>query len=235
MKIPVIEELSEFTGLSEEEVWTRVDGMAARTAALFRQSTLPDQWYTENDAYLFELANYDEDPFRDALAQMIANYQPPSKTRVLDYGCGIGTFALMLAHRGVIVTACDINIPNTKFLRFRAQKRGLTDHVEILTPEDALNRTRYYHIVSCMHVLEHVENPPSLLDLLKRCLVSGGIFFGVAPFDLTGELFPEHRIEWAHLRLETLCEQAGFREIQTTPFGKFNDDYEFTLVAAVNP
>ncbi|HOJ32636.1 MAG TPA: class I SAM-dependent methyltransferase [Candidatus Hydrogenedentes bacterium] len=232
MNIPVIEELCAFTGLPEEEVWLRLDAGIGGTAESFRKEPDEERWYRETDAYLFELANYDESPLLDSLAGLMARLMKDKSKRVLDYGCGIGTFALMLAQKGLLVTACDINKNNEAFLRFRVARRGFSEAIEVVDPETALNRPNYYAMISCQHVLEHVPDPRALLKRMKDALIVSGIFWGVAPFDLVGELFPEHRPELANLKLEDLCQEVGLLHVQSEPFGGL-DNYQFILVAAV--
>lgn len=232
MNIPVVEELCAFTGLPEEEVWRRLDAGIMGTANSFREAADVERWYRETDAYLFELANYDESPLLDALARLMARLLKDKSKRVLDYGCGIGTFALILAQKGLLVTACDINKNNEAFLRFRAARRGFSDAIEVIDPESALNRPDYYAMISCQHVLEHVPDPRALLRQMKDALAVHGIFWGVAPFDLVGDLFPEHRPEHAHLKLEDLCQEVGLFHVQSEPFGGL-ENYPFILVAAV--
>ena len=233
----VVAELVEFTGLTREDVEARVSEGVYRTARVFREwPGEPEQWYRETDAYLFELADNAFGEFYQAIAdRLVAGLgERTGPLHVLEYGCGIGCFALTLADSGFAVTACDLNDWNTKFLQFRVRRRGHRDVVRIVSPEESLSRKEGYHIISCQHVLEHVPDPLGMLRRFHDCLIPSGVFFGAAPFDLVGPDFPEHVPENAHLRLEDLCAEAGFQVLSTSPYATF-DQSTFTLVIAAKP
>jgi SAM-dependent methyltransferase len=240
MASQVLGELCEFTGLPPEETARRMAKGIRGTAESYREGARdPDRWYRETDAYLFELANWEEGPVGIELARVM--YELASVTAanlkgvapsVLEYGCGIGSLVLQLASHGLHVVGCDINGPNRRFLEYRIKQRGLGDQVVITTPDRALEQRDSYVTVSCQHVLEHVVDPSGLLSRIFECLIPGGSFLGVAPFGLIGPEFPEHKVENAHLQLEDLCEQAGFGQITSMPFGEIAD-FQLILVFAV--
>jgi SAM-dependent methyltransferase len=74
------------------------DRQAARRAATFGDD--PQQWWVEDDVYL----NH-ETWLRTAWAHL----EPIAGQRVLDYGCGHGMAAVVLARRGAEVFAVDIS------------------------------------------------------------------------------------------------------------------------------
>ncbi len=219
----VIEELIEFTGLPEAEVRARVGTQVLGTAESYEARPGDDvTWYRDTDAYLFELANWEGCEFRDALATKMGEGLAGVRLPVLEYGFGIGSFVLRLVDEGLCVVACDANARNTDFLRFRVERRGLGNKVAVVSPDEALVEKEGYGMISCQHVLEHVEDPHGLLRSFHECLVPSGWFLGVAPFDLIGPIFPEHKPEYAHLRLEDLCAEAGFVDVGTSYFGGFD-------------
>lgn len=214
----MLDELTAFTGEDRGTVRAKMEESIYRTARLFiEHGGDPEQFYVDTDAYIYELACYENDEWRSSLAQLLGGKL--KGRHVLEYGCGIGSFAFMLAREGLQVTACDISDQNLAFLRFRITRRGWEDKVKVAKPEEALRPSRRYDVIACQHVLEHVEDPVAVLKKFHHNLRPGGFFTGIAPFDLIGPLFPEHLPENAHLRLETLCEEAGFTVQNLLPFG----------------
>jgi SAM-dependent methyltransferase len=227
-------ELAEYLRLSEETVAARMAGGIEATALSYLEAADPDAWYRDTDAYLFELANWEGSPLHRDLARYLGERLSSLRKPVLDYGCGIGSFVFELAAEGFMVAGADLNRLNRDFLRHRVAMRGIGERVEVLEPTEALARRDTFGMVFCQHVLEHVADPAALLARLRDCLIPGGAFFGVAPFDAIGPEFPEHRPEHAHLTLDGLCEEAGFIGVGSTPFGGIGP-YVFHLVFATRP
>lgn len=231
----VFRELCDFTGLLPEQVRARMAERTERTARLFQAHPgPPEDFYRETDAYLFELANWEPDIRRSHLARSLYEALGRRPFPVLEYGCGIGSFAFELAEQGFRVVACDVNEPALAFLRYRIARRDMGGWINLVSPETALATPATYAVVSCQHVLEHIADPVALLRALRNSLKPKGVFLGIAPFDAVGPKFPEHRPENVHLRLETLCEEAGFRVVSVDPFGGI-DEFIFHLVQAVKP
>ncbi len=229
-------ELCGFTGLPPDEVRQCMQEQVARTARLFNEGHAEgeDAWYRTTDAYLFELANWEGDPLRLALAESLANGSAGRRLDMLEYGCGIGTFALALARHNFSVWACDVNERHIDFLAYRIKERGWQERITLVSPEEALSRVRAYHIVSAQHVLEHMPDPLGALRKMAACLKPGGVFLGIAPFELVGPMFPEHNPDHAHMRLEDLCREVGLEVQNLIPFGEYQG-HPFTLVQAVKP
>jgi len=231
--LTIEEEICAFTGEPIESVRRKMGEGIHRTARLFRSHPGGmEAFYRESDAYLYELSNTDEDPFKSFLADRFGACM--AGRSALEYGCGIGTLALKLAGEGIRVTACDINEVNLGFLRQRVARRGWEDRVAVADPEAALNPESPYQIVTCFHVLEHVSDPQTLLGRLVACLEPGGLFLGIAPFDMIYEEFPEHLESNRHFKLEDLCEEVGL-----TVRGKLlhytYKDSQVIMVQAVKP
>ena len=214
----ILDELVAFTGEKRADIRAKMEESIYRTARLFdARPDTPERFYEETDAYIYELACYEKDSWRNGLAEMLGKAM--GDRHVLEYGCGIGSFALMLVKAGLRVSACDISRVNLGFLQHRIEGRGWADRIEVARPDAALRPAEHYDVIACQHVLEHVDDPVGLLRQFHRSLVPGGLFTGIAPFDLIGPLFSEHLPENAHLRLEDLCTEAGFQVRNTLPFG----------------
>ncbi len=128
------------------------------------------------------------------------------------------------------VDGMDINRFNRLFTLERFRAVGRTPRVF----SDLAEARRDYGIITCLHVLEHVPDPPATLAVLKSSLRPGGLFLGLAPFSLVGNDFPEHRVEWKDLKLTDLAASVGLTVLGVAPFGGING-YAFELVVARRP
>jgi SAM-dependent methyltransferase len=88
--------------------------------------------------------------------------------RILDVGCGTGTFLRLVRSRGWAVTGTEISPYAVK----AAQADGLT------VVEGEVWEARFppgaFDVVTCWHALEHARDPRRLLEDAHRVLVAGG-------------------------------------------------------------
>lgn len=108
----------------------------------------------------------------------------PAHARVLDHGCGDGTFLAMLVDAGTGVTATGTEITRelveecaTRFRGVDALRFILRDE---LTGEDHRSA---YDLVTCMEVLEHVVELDAELDLLASLVKPGGVLIISVPVE----------------------------------------------------
>ncbi|HLE82432.1 MAG TPA: class I SAM-dependent methyltransferase, partial [Dehalococcoidia bacterium] len=114
--------------------------------------------------------------------------------RVLDFGSGIGTHALILASQGCSVDCVEVNQVMREFTEWRAQKRGLTvNFVDKPRPG--------YDVALCYHVLEHVPNPQEVADVIVNALNPGGRLFTESDFEDDGA-HPMHHVDKTNRRGE---------------------------------
>ena len=230
---PIEKELFDYTGEPLDVVRERMGEGIHRTARLFVEHPgSMEDFYRETDGYLYELSNNDNDPFVSYLAQKFGACM--AGRHVLDYGCGIGVMAMKFAEAGLDVTACDINVQSIGFLKHRVATRCWEEQIHILAPQSALHPAKPYDLITCFHVLEHVATPRELLQSLVDCLKPGGLFCGIAPFDMIYDEFPEHIEAHRDLKLETLCEEAGL-EVKGKLVHNTYRDSDVVLVQAVKP
>lgn len=138
--------------------------------------------------------------------------------RVLDVGCGASAYLLWMAEKGCRVTACDINPKRIE------QARGLMSHTNLRFEVRDVTRgapTEPYDVAICSHVIEHLDDPVSMLAALRtnapRLLVA------VPPNDNRWQkvMFRElglpwkddedHRREYTPALLREQVEAAGWR------------------------
>ena len=105
--------------------------------------------------------------------------------RTLDYGCGDGTFLGLLmdgqpAPRMAVGAELTAAIVADCRDRFKAHK-GL--HFVLIDDLERPGHQSAYDAVYCMEVLEHVVDPVTMLDTLKRLLAPGGTLVISVPIE----------------------------------------------------
>lgn len=111
-------------------------------------------------------------------------------TRLLDYGCGDGTFLALM--RGVFATAVGADVDERQLDDCRARFEG-TPGVEFLHTGSLSGggHAGTYDAVTCMEVLEHCPEPERLrvLDALCRLAAPGGRIIISVPVEIGPALF----------------------------------------------
>jgi GT2 family glycosyltransferase/2-polyprenyl-3-methyl-5-hydroxy-6-metoxy-1,4-benzoquinol methylase len=132
----------------------------------------PDEttFYRTSQAYLYDLTVFamsgTKRPYRSAIRRLC-----PPGSRLLDYGCGIGSDGLRLIDAGYQVDFADFDNPSVEYLRWRLKQRGLDATIfDIESPADERRFTsREHDLVYCFDVIEHVEDPVAFLARLESC------------------------------------------------------------------
>ena len=94
---------------------------------------------------------------------------------VLDVGCGGGILSEGLAERGAIVTGLDVEADAVSV----AQAHALQSHFSIdyvCQPIESFISNQY-NIITCMEMLEHVQEPQLVIEHAARLLEPGGYLF----------------------------------------------------------
>ena len=93
---------------------------------------------------------------------MLQKHIKPAGETILDYGCGRGETLQIFGKSGFKVTGADVDPECVR----RAQRFG--DAV-ILDPNEPVKQfgEKSFDIVTCFHVLEHVDNPKKTLSELS--------------------------------------------------------------------
>lgn len=179
----LIGELAGYLGRPAEEVFERcragADHLAgAWSAAAPRGAEEVSGFYRRTDAYLYDLTWWhaladDESALCGVEAlELAGGYRART---VLDFGSGIGSLGLLMAHHGFDVTLAEINPALIDYARWRFDRRGLPacflDVGSEALPEAA------FDFVSAVDVLEHVPAPRSALMALAAALRPGGALF----------------------------------------------------------
>ena len=120
------------------------------------------------------------------------------KGKILDIGSGRGDFVLDVAHEGGKVWGIEKNIKNVEHAFSLAKERGL--HIEII--EGVAEKLPYkdfeFDFINIAEVIEHVEEPNSLLTEAYRVLKNGGYIYLSVPsrFSLKDPHFHLYFVNW---------------------------------------
>jgi cyclopropane-fatty-acyl-phospholipid synthase len=160
--------------------------------------------------------------------------------RVLDVGCGWGSFAIHAArNHGVSVTGVTLSPPQAELARQRATDAGVGEQVEILVADYRQLPRSSFDAIASIGMAEHVGE--SQIDLYARSLFAllrpGGRLLNHAIAALDPDHDPHEDIFSTRYvfpdgeplplsRIELALERAGF---ETEHVEGFRDDYAITL------
>jgi 2-polyprenyl-3-methyl-5-hydroxy-6-metoxy-1,4-benzoquinol methylase len=152
-----------------------------------------------------------------------------TKARILDLGCGNGSFSNILAELGYEVVGVEEsasgieiarqNYPNCQFMQGSIYEMS------------NLNLTNNFDVIISVEVIEHLTNPLALLESAKQYLKPDGKFILTTPYHgywknlalaLSGKMDRHFTALWdgGHIKffsvstLTQLLEMANFTEIQ---------------------
>ncbi len=110
--------------------------------------------------------------------QFITEHLKLHKTIGLDIGCGGGLLTEALHHEGAIVSGIDASESAVSVAKAHAIKSKTNISYTHSTAEDYLEATKKDHdFITCLELLEHVENPQAILQLCSQRLKPGGWLF----------------------------------------------------------
>lgn len=172
------------------------------------------------------------------------NLLPSNKEILLDVGCGDGDFIFMAKDKFKECYGVDVSSQRIQQAKKRSNEmtEGATLHFHKCDVDEGLPfSSSFFDVVSCIAVLEHVFNPPNLVEEIHRILKPGGIFlvqvpniawipyrtkllFGKLP--TTGGIYLgadwEHLHNFTHSVLRSLLNSYGFKDLKTTCSGIFH-------------
>jgi ubiquinone/menaquinone biosynthesis C-methylase UbiE len=126
-----------------------------------------------------------ENPFMTAVSDHIKRHIPMAATdcRALDLGCGIGKNSSILAEKGYLVEALDIDERILQIGRRKYKNPNITFRQDnIMECELGEN---IFDIIICSEVLEHIDEYRKVIDKLYRALKpKGRIILTVPSADL---------------------------------------------------
>ncbi len=121
------------------------------------------RFYRTSEAYLYNLTAFAMTGTKlPYLCELTRHVRPGS--RVLDYGCGIGSDGLMLLEAGYRVEFADFDNPSVAYLRWRLRQRGLEAPIHDLDSEVPAG----FDAAFAYDVIEHVPDPFAFLAEMER-------------------------------------------------------------------
>jgi len=120
------------------------------------------EFYRTSQGYLYNLTAFamtgTKLPYLNILTSLVA---PGS--RVLDYGCGIGSDGLMLLEAGYKVEFADFDNPSTAYLRWRLKQRSIDAPVHDIEG----HVPGAFDAAYSFDVVEHVPDPYAFLNEME--------------------------------------------------------------------
>jgi SAM-dependent methyltransferase len=143
--------------------------------------------------------------------------KPSEPLRLLDFGCGWGDFLVACRHFGWNAFGVD---------RSTARMEGAS--IQILPSLDDLKDLPPFHVVTLFEVLEHIDEPASILGELAKLVVPGGLLVMETPDckGITGiqshwdyrKVHPlEHINAFTNKSLKSIALRHGFAAIPRGP------------------
>lgn len=127
------------------------------------------QWWDKNGPLK---TLHDINPLRLAFIQSM---QSIAGKKILDVGCGGGVLTEAMARAGALCTGIDAERHAIASAAAHAAKEGLTIDYKASAIEDL--QEGEFDIISCMEMLEHVQNPQLVIQHCARLLKPGGTLF----------------------------------------------------------
>lgn len=125
-----------------------------------------------------------EGPFRPlhelnpARLKYVAGRAALEGAAVVDVGCGGGILSESLARKGAVVTGIDVAPRVLAVARLHLHESELeVDYREITVEDLAQEAPQSFDVVTCMEMLEHVPDPPSIVSAVHDLLRPGGHAF----------------------------------------------------------
>ena len=142
------------------------------------------QFYEDTESYLYDLEIASRLRTRRMWRQRILSLVLASGSDswpLLDYGCGNGADACYYASRGLTVAGFDLPSPHLNL----AKRRAATLELEIyfIEGDPHFVPSASFGFVTCFEVLEHVADPPGVLN-------------NIAPRYGSGRVHVPHRVLW---------------------------------------
>jgi SAM-dependent methyltransferase len=157
--------------------------------------------YRTSQAYLYNLTVFAMSPTKLPYLRELTAVVPPG-SRVLDYGCGIGSDGLMLLEAGYQVEFADFDNPSTRYLRWRLGHRGIDAPVHNIDGDVPGGFDAAY----AFDVIEHVPDPYAFLSEMER---------RAALVEVNLLEFDEHEQELHHeLPIPELARYAADRDLE---------------------
>ncbi len=102
--------------------------------------------------------------------------KPLDKIDILDVGCGGGLVAEPLNFKGAKVTAIDPSEKNIAVAKLHAKQSKAEINYQQTSIHD-LPKSKKFSVITCLEVIEHVDDPDEFIREIAKHLKPGGILF----------------------------------------------------------
>jgi 2-polyprenyl-3-methyl-5-hydroxy-6-metoxy-1,4-benzoquinol methylase len=166
--------------------------------------------YNPKIKHIYRAANVAVERYKRLVAHLAG------KKKVLEIGSGGGEFSYLLTTKGFDVSAIE---PNEGYGNFSKEKYGL--NVQIGFAQNLEFTPETFDFITMSHVLEHVDNPTTVLEKLRTWLKPNGLLALEVPNVEAVCQSPKSTFHIAHLfnfnaeTLSLLAEKTGYSVIQT--------------------
>ena len=109
----------------------------------------------------------------------VKSEKPVTDTKILDVGCGNGHISMYLGEIGYQVSGIDVSEDTIE----KARKLNHLDNVSfsVVDAEDVQLPAKEYDAIVCSEVLEHLDQPSTLLTVLHQALKDDGKLIVTVP------------------------------------------------------
>ncbi len=136
---------------------------------------------------------------RDEMRSTLLSWLPADLTgrRILDAGCGTGSFAIEAARRGAHVTGVEISARLVEIARERAEAAGVSASVDLRCGDMAQAEERFDHVIAMDSIIHYQHEEMKRIIAQLRACATQSVLFTVAPrtpllatMHLAGQIFP---------------------------------------------
>jgi SAM-dependent methyltransferase len=153
--------------------------------------------------------------------------QGATSGRVLDFGCGDGTFLRRASQAGWTSFGVEAS--------FRPEDAA-PEGYEVFNSLDAVRSRGPFNAITMWHVLEHLTDPLAMVRELEGLLAPGGVFIIGVP-DADGVQARTLGADWMHLDVPRHLYHFGRTSLERllsltslSPFGWWNHEIEYDLM-----
>lgn len=139
--------------------------------------------YSYQSSQEFHHHGYLKKPILELLNEMFVSSHPNTnneKIRVLDLGCGNGSFSNIIAQAGYDVTGSDDSQSGIKFAQEAYPNcQFIQESIYDLSPEKLGKK---FDVIIAVDVIEHLFYPKELVGIAKKCLNPNGYLIITTPY-----------------------------------------------------
>lgn len=171
--------------------------------------------------------------FSKSLKSILEKTISPSDEKLLDIGCGEGSFLYLASKKGFQVSGIDIDprAVQTAKLKFKLKDIKVADFSK-------LNQKTRFDYITLFETLEHTADPKGLLSKIAKVIsVRGYIYISVPSVERQPQLFdpeadfpPHHLTLWTKKSLKILLTKSGFNQIEIIERPLSGEDLQVHLI-----